>query len=146
MVRRFGLFLLAFALMCIIGNVISISLTRTITNTGRIRTMGLDVWQDSAGTIPLLSINWGSVPPGAIKQYIGYIQNVNETLLSLHMNISAWSPLNATSYLTCFWNATNALVSPGAILPVQFELTTTNDAPRGTVFSFNINIWPESAE
>jgi hypothetical protein len=145
-IRRTVLLAVAFCLLCIVLNVISLNLNRTISNNGRIRAMGLEVWQNANGTNALISIAWGSIPPNYTFQHIAYVQNINESTLSLHMNISDWSPANASGYLSCVWNSTAVLVAPGAIVPVKFELTATNDAPRGTVFSFNINIWPESAE
>jgi hypothetical protein len=114
--------------------------TTTIGNTGTIKTIGVNVYSDSACTIQVSSITWGTVEPGTAINNVVYIKNTGNAAATLTLSTGSWSPSSASGYMKLTWNYTGQSISPGSNIPVKLTLTLFANATALTSFSFNILI------
>lgn len=84
-----------------------------ITHTGTIETVGVAVYQDSACTQPLSSLNWGTLRPGTSTNRTIYVKNTGNTAVSLNMTVTAWNPPSASSYITLTWDKQGSQLTAG---------------------------------
>ncbi len=109
-------------------------------NRGKIKSVGIDVYSDPEGTIPLTSVNWGILNPDSITHKIIYIKNNGTITESLSMNTTNWVPITAGNYLTLTWNCTDYLLNSSSIVVADLMLTVSPSVSGITAFSFDINI------
>jgi hypothetical protein len=108
-----------------------------ITNTGTIRTIGFSIYQDSALTKPLTSIDWGTVDPGSQYGVVAWLFNTNSTAITINLTVTDWNPPGAQAYLTPEWNiSASTIIQPQAIQPCMFKLTISPQVQGITNFSF----------
>ena len=85
----------------------------TITNTGAIEALNVGVYQDSACTQSLTTLNWGTLRPGTSANRTIYVKNTGNAALTLNMTATAWNPPTASSYITLTWDRQGSLLAPG---------------------------------
>jgi len=114
----------------------------SISNTGKIVTIGVNAYSDPAGVNPLTSINWGSRMPGDQATVTAYIKNTSTNLnVTLSLATSNWVPTVAAKYLTLSWNYTSGYVlTPSKIIPVALTLSVAQNITGVDSFSFTITI------
>lgn len=117
-----------------------LSYTIQIHNTGAINAAGFNIWADSARTTPLTSISWGTFNPGDVHAVIGWVQNTQNTNITLSYKLGNWNPASAQQYLVFAWNYTGQVLHPGDVLPVQMTLLALANVTGITNFSFDINM------
>jgi len=85
-----------------------------------IKTEGLiGVYQDEECTVPLTSINWGTIYMWQTKTVKAYIKNLADYPMNLTLYIVRWKPQQITSVLRAGWLLTNTTLS-------AFEVRETN--------------------
>jgi hypothetical protein len=114
--------------------------TRIINSTGNVKTIGVNVYWDSACTNQVSSINWGTMAPGSATDNIVYVKNTGNAAATLTLGTQNWSPSSASGYMKLTWNYTGQSISPDADVPVKFTLTMFANATGITTFSFDILI------
>lgn len=114
--------------------------TRTISSTGSIKTIGVKVYWDSAGTSEVSSIDWGMLEPGSAKDTTVYIKNTGNAAVTLSLGTENWNPSSASGYLKLTWNYDGQSISPGSNVQVKLTLTVFPNATGVTNFSFDILI------
>lgn len=76
----------------------------------------LGVYQDSACTIPLTSIDWGSATPGTAITITIYVKNTGQgTSMALNMTASNWNPPNANGPIAVTWSLEGTKLQPGQL-------------------------------
>ena len=135
-----ALVIIAIALSHITFSVVTTS--QTVSSAGTISTsVNLGVYSDSACTIPLSSISWGTLTPGGTTTQTIYIKNTSIDLsLTLSMTTSSWSPASANGPITITWNQQSSDLQPGASVAAILTLTVSSSISDVTSFSVNINI------
>jgi len=132
---------LAVTVMVIIVSALGVLVaTRTISNTGNVRAIGVGVYWDSGCTNAISSINWTTLDPGAIKNVTIYIRNEGSVAMRLNMTISGWNPVSASSYMTLIWNRESYVLSSGSTVQTVLTLSVSSSISGVTNFNFNITI------
>jgi len=100
----------------------------------------IDVFWDSNCQNAVQSIAWGTLTPGDTKSVIVYVRNEGQGGTVLGFNLSGWTPLTASNYLSIGWNYSGTVVQSGQIVPVMFTLTVNSSVTGVTDFGVNITI------
>ncbi len=135
-----ALAIMAIALTLITFSVVTTS--ETVSSTGTVSTSAnLDAYSNSACTILLSFINWGTLTPGGTTAQTIYIKNTSiELSLTLSMTTSSWSPASANGPITITWNQQSTDLQPGASVAATLTLTVSSNISNVTSFNVNINI------
>ncbi len=112
--------------------------TYRVRNVGRIRAIGVEVFEDPACTSPLIEIDWGVLSAGDLAGVTVYIKNTQNVVFTLTLNTSDWNPPLAADYLSLDWNYTGKVLTPEQVLPVQLTLYVSVHVQNVTSFSFDI--------
>jgi hypothetical protein len=112
--------------------------SRSISNTGTVKGIGVGVFWDGSCTNQVSSIDWGFVEPGSSYNKPVYIRNEGTATVTLTLNTTNWNPSNASNYITLSWNYTSQAVAPKAVIPVTFTLTVAANTTGIEAFSFDI--------
>lgn len=141
---------IAIAALLLVGYALSLSLAPEVMsliqtsaklgNQGSIKTVGVGVYSDSAGTNKITSINWGTIDPGAKVNKTVYIKNEGNAPSTLSMSTSNWNPTSASTYMTLTWDYGGQTISVGQLVPVKFTLAVSSSVSSVTSFSFDITI------
>jgi len=119
-----------------------ITTSQTVSSTGAVSTSAnLGLYSDSACTIPLSSINWGTLTAGGTSIQTIYVKNIGSGLsLTLDMTTSSWSPASANGPITITWNQEGIILEPGQSIAATLTLTVSSSISDITSFGVQINI------
>lgn len=118
----------------------SVQTSRTVSNAGTMKAIGVGVYWDNECTNPLSSIDWGMLEPGSNKNVTCYIRNDGNSASTLSMYTSNWNPSNASQYITLSWDYGGQAVNPSEVVQVTFTLSVSASIEGITNFSFDIVI------
>jgi hypothetical protein len=110
-----------------------------IYNYGTIRVIGVEVYADADLTQILDRIEWGVLDPGENKSYSAWIKNIGNDAQKLVTWTEAWSPVNASDWISLSWDYVGSWVAANASVPVV--LTLHVDANIEGVTNFSFDIW-----
>lgn len=113
--------------------------TNTITNVSAVETEGVSVWWDTSCTNRTLSINWGTLNPGAVKSIVVYIRNDAMEAMYLTMSTENWYP-KESYYITFGWDYTARRIDPREVLPTKLILSVSHSIKGISNFRFDIVI------
>jgi hypothetical protein len=132
--------ILSFIIMAA-GTYAVLLVSRTVPSTGRITTINVGVYGDSAATQALTSIDWGNLTAGTSTTYSFYIKNPGNIRETLSMSTSGWTPATASQYITITWDRTNTALNPNEVIMATLTLTVNASIDTSiTTFSNNITI------
>lgn len=120
--------------------VVALTMNRPISNVGKIRAVGFDVFADSQCTVVLTQIDWGSLAPGEMGAVTMYARNSGNVNVTLSYNTTGWNPASAANYLTIAWNYSGAVLQPGNVLPIQMTNAVSPSITGITSYNFTINM------
>lgn len=131
----------AVAVIIVFGAVLGyLIVAKPISSHGSIKAIGCEVWANVNRTAVLSDINWGMLAPGDIAAINMWVQNTGNVNVNLTMNVSGWSPVNASQYLAITWSYTNATVKPFEMVPIQLQLAVSPSITGITSFNNTITI------
>ena len=123
------------------GQVLSaVQTSRTVSNAGTVKVIGVGVYWDNDCTDPLPSVDWGTLEPGSSKNVTCYIRNEGSSVSTLSMYTSNWSPSNASSYMSLSWDYGGQSINVDEVVRVMFTLSVSASIEGITSFSFDITI------
>lgn len=132
---------LAFAVLGMVVTALgALVATRTISNTGYLKAIGVGVYWDSGCTSAVSSIDWGALEPGVTKNFTIYVRNEGNVQVRLSMTTSNWNPPSASSYITLSWNRENYVLTAGSVVSAVLTLSVSSSISGITSFSFDIII------
>ena len=127
--------------LSLVGQVLSaVQTSKTVSNTGTVKAIGVGVYWDNQCTNPLSSISWGTLEPGSSTNVTCYIRNEGNSPSNLTMTKSNWNPANASNYITLNWNYGGQTINSGSVIQVVFTLSVSASIQGITSFSFDITI------
>ena len=129
------------AVLGALGPVMSaVQSSRTISNAGSVKAIGVGVYWDQACSNPVTSISWGTIDPGSSVNKTVYIKNTGNNAATLSLTTSNWSPSNASSYMTLSWDYNGQPINVNAVIQVKLTLSVLSSVSGITSFSFDITI------
>jgi hypothetical protein len=120
--------------------VVALTMNRPISNVGKIRAIGFDVFADRECTVVLTQIDWGSLAPGEMGAVTLYARNSGNVNITLSFNTTDWNPPNAANYLTIAWNYSGVVLHTGDVLPIQLTNAVSPSITGIMNYSFTINM------
>ena len=120
----------------------AISTSQSMSSSGQLTTSAdLDLYSNSACTIPLSSINWGTLNAGENITQTIYVKNTSNGLaLTLSMQTSNWTPTTANGPITLTWNQAGTRLQPGQSIAATLTLAVSSNIADISSFSVQINI------
>ena len=139
---NYGILLLAVSFALVGGLAVSGLLTTyvTLSSTGSVKAINVEVYWDLECTQVVSSIDWGVPEPGDSINKTAYIKNTGTAQMTLHMSCSGWNPVEAGDFLALSWDREGAVIDAGEVLPFTLTLTVSDTISGITDFSFNIVI------
>ena len=113
---------------------------KTVSNVGSVKAIGVGVYSDENCTSEVSFIDWGMLEPGSSENVTVYIRNEGNSVASLSMDTSNWSPSNPSNYITLSWDYGGVSITPGEVVQVTFTLSVSASIEGITSFSFHIVI------
>jgi hypothetical protein len=104
----------------------------------QIQTAGIATYRDISCTITASEVPWGTLAPGASREYMFYIRNEGAASLKLSLGIANWSPANAANYITLSWNYGGQTVAPNQVVQITLTLKVSQSISGINSFSFDI--------
>jgi hypothetical protein len=143
-------FLVAGAALTLVTYVLALSLatqvfsanqtSRTLSNAGSVMTIGVGVYWDNGCTDRVASIDWGTLEPGSTGNVACYIRNEGNSVSTLSMTTSNWSPSGASSYMSLSWDYGGQSINTDEVIQVEFTLSVDANIEGITNFNFDITI------
>lgn len=135
-----GLLLLCLAMdMMYLGSA-AVGIFRTFPSHGVVIDEDLMVWEDAAGTIPLVDLDFDYPRPGGNVTVIVYVQNMGNWPARITIRTSEWVPVEASTYMNLVTYYLGEPIPPMAIIPLYLQLRVHSDVTGITAFSFTILI------
>jgi hypothetical protein len=127
--------------LSLVGQVLSaVQTSKTVSNTGTVKAVGVGVYWNFGCTNPVTSIDWGTLEPGQTENQTIYIKNTSNVQVTLSMTKQNWNPTDASTYITCTWNSEGKSLNVNEVTSSVLTLTVRNNITGITNFSFDITI------
>ena len=114
--------------------------SRTVSNAGEIKTIGVGIYLDSSCSNCLSSINWGTLDPGTEKTFTYYVRNDGNSPSTLTLQTSNWSPPGAATYILLSWDYDGQTLNIDEVIQVTFTLSISPTIEGITSFNFDITV------
>lgn len=119
------------------GTVDSVSSVTTFSNDP---SASLGVYSNSACTVPLTSINWGSTGAGGSVTQTIYVKNTGTGTMKLSLATTNWNPTNANGPLTVTWNDQGVSLAAGKSIAATVTLSVSSTVTGISSFSVQISV------
>lgn len=113
---------------------------RSITTSGTIETVGVNIYSDAGLGNELTTINWGLREPGSVVNQVLYIQNTGNSEVVLNFYTSDWQPSATQDYMNLSWDYGGETLAPNQAIQVTLTLTVSPQISGITNFSFDITV------
>jgi uncharacterized repeat protein (TIGR01451 family) len=114
--------------------------SRTISSSGTIKAIGVEVYWDQGGTNPVTSVDWGNPEPGDTLTRTIYVENTGNSQMTLSLVVSNWSPTGAADYITVTWDRDDYQLGAGDMVEAILTLQVSPDINGIENFSFDMVI------
>ena len=142
--KKSGLYLGFLAVSLALVSVVFVSglltTSRTLSSSGTVEGIGVEVYWDSGCTQTVNSVDWGYAEPGDVVTRTVYVKNSGNTPMTLSMTYSDWDPVEAGDYLSLSWNREGATLDADEVAQAVLTLTVSDVITGITTYSFNIVI------
>jgi len=130
------------ALAIFSGLVVSglLTVSKTLSSTGTVKAINVEVYWDLACTQVVSSIDWGTPEPGDSVSQTVYVKDDGNAPMNVSLSASGWSPVGADAYLGVSWDSEGALIVAGGVLQAVITLDVSSSITGITNFSFDIVI------
>ena len=113
---------------------------RTVSNTGNVKTIGVEAYWDSTCTNRVSSIDWGLLEAGGSKAICIYVKNNGTAAETLSMATSNWNPSTSSSQISLIWNCTSYALAHESVVGALLTLSVSSTISGISSFSFDILI------
>ena len=129
---------LALASSLVVSGLLIVS--KTLSSTGSVKAINVEVFWDLACTQVVSSIDWGTPEPGDSVDRTVYVKNTGSAPMNVSLSASGWVPAGAGSYLTMSWDREGAEVAADEVVQALLTLDVSGSITGITDFSFDIVI------
>lgn len=139
---RIGILVLSISL-ALVGSLAvmgQLSTSKTLSSTGAIKGINVEVYWDVECTQVVNSVDWGIPEPGDSLIRTIYVKNIGNSPMTLNMSCSGWDPAEAESYLSVSWDRDGATIDADEVVSAVLTLSVSDLISGITDFSFNIII------
>ena len=105
---------------------------------GTVKSIGVEVYSDSACINKVSSMDWGMAEPGSVKDTTVYVKNTGNAPVTLSLGTDKWNPPAASSYMRLTWDYGGGSIGPSSNVQVKLTLTLFANVTGVTSFSFDI--------
>ena len=138
----------AIILLTAIGAIITattaglLTASQTLSSGGNVQVtaVGVGIYSDSACTLNLTSISWGTIKPGEAVTRTIYVKNTGNTPITLSMATNTWAPPEANGPIAITWDKEAATLNAGNSTAAVLTLSVSSSITGVTNFSVNIII------
>ena len=113
-----------------------LSASKTLSSSGSIKAINVEVFWDLACSQPVSSMDWGTPEPGDVVTQIVYVKNTGNADMTLHLATSNWSPAAASNYLTLTWDQESTTLSEDEVATASITLTVSGSITGIDDFTF----------
>jgi uncharacterized repeat protein (TIGR01451 family) len=113
-----------------------LSASKTLSSSGSIKAINVEVFEDLDCTLLLSSLDWGTPEPGDVVTQIIYVKNTGNADMTLHLATSNWSPAGASNYLTLSWDQEGTTLSADEVATATMTLTVSGSITGIDTFTF----------
>jgi len=117
-----------------------VTVTRTLSSSGTVNTINVEVFWDVDCTQIITDIDWGALDPGENTSKTIYVKNTGSTAMMLNMTYSGWNPVEAGTYLSLTWDREGAIVAVDEVVSAMLTLHVSDTIAGITGYSFDITI------
>ena len=117
-----------------------VTVTRTLSSSGTVNTVNVEVFWDVDCTQIITDIDWGVLDPGESTSKTIYVKNTGSTAMMLNMTYSGWNPVEAGTYLSLTWDREGAIVAVDEVVSAMLTLHVSDTIAGITNYSFDITI------
>jgi hypothetical protein len=114
--------------------------SKTITSSGVVATANIGVYSDSACTLSLTSLSWGTVSPGGSVVRTIYVKNLGTTQVTIGMTGANWNPASANGPITLTWNREGTTLSANQVATATLTLSASSSISGITTFNVDVVI------
>ena len=114
--------------------------SRTLSSSGSVKAINVEVYWDIECTQVVNSVDWGTPEPDDTINRTIYLKNTGNAQMTLNLNASGWDPIEAGDYLTLSWNRQGSSIDADEVVEAVLTLTVSDSITGITDFSFNIVI------
>ena len=129
---------LALASSLVVSGLLTVS--KTLSSTGSVKAINVEVFWDLACTQVVSSIDWGTPEPGDSISRTVYVKNTGSAPMNVSLSASGWVPVEVGNYLTLSWDREGAVVTADVVVQAVLTLDVSGSITGITDFSFNIVI------
>ena len=129
---------LALASSLVVSGLLTVS--KTLSSTGSVKAINVEVFWDLACTQVVSSIDWGTPEPGDSIDRTVYVKNTGNAPMNVSLSASGWVPVEAGNYLTMSWDREGAEVAADEVVQALLTLDVSGSITGITDFSFDIVI------
>jgi hypothetical protein len=121
--------------------VVALNAHYMIKTTGRIQSIGVQVYGDESLTTLIDAIDWGTITPGSYGEVTLWVRNNGTTPGTLTFATTDFQPPTMQPYITLSWDYNNQTLQPDVAIPVDLRCNLASNPPAGVkTFSFNLII------
>jgi hypothetical protein len=136
-----GVLLAAFAvaLLVVTGLVLLLRVDSFVRNVSAVDSVGVGVYWDRRHTMPVTSIDWGTLAPGSSKRMLVYLRNENSsTIRYIFASTGAWVPSAASGSMKLTLEYSGAVLVLNQTVNASLTLYVSDKIVNVTTFSFDI--------
>lgn len=99
------------------------------------------IYWDSGCSMPVSSIDWGSMKPGSSKNVVLYIKNEGDAEITLYLEATNWDPVDASDYIDLNWDLIGGKsVNPNEVARATLTLDVSSNIKGISRSNFDIII------
>jgi hypothetical protein len=135
---KYLVIILTIAACVLVGTTFAaITINQNLASSGTIQTgPNVGVYSNSACTLPITSLNWGTIQAGSSATVTIYIEDTGGSQMVPSITVSNWSPSTASSYITIAWTTLPPEIQPGVSGAIAVTLTLTVSSTITGITSF----------
>jgi hypothetical protein len=130
--------ILAVASGLVVSGLLTVS--KTLTSTGSVKAINVEVYWDLACTQVVSAIDWGTPAPGDSVSRTVYVKNSGSAPMNVSLSASGWVPVEAGNYLTLSWDREGVEVAADGVVQALITMDVSGSITGITDFSFDIVI------